>query len=269
MKKKAIAITAFTVIICLFLFCITIFLLEDKDAPVIEIIDNDVIYRGNQNDTVLFTGVIATDQKDGDVTASVVIESIHELASGDKVSIIYAARDSKNNVAKKERILAYVKPDTIGETVSTEKSQEELEPNSNNEDVIVENNNTGLTIQDDSQVDETTENSDDEQVIDETQTNENGTEDINQEETGDTPLVSTGAPVIRLNTYEVTIATGEYFNPMNYIEDAVDDVDDAWRRIRIVGEYHTNTPGEYTLEYYVVDSDGYKSNVEILKLVVE
>lgn len=83
------------------------------------------------------------------------------------------------------------------------------------------------------------------------------------------PLVSTGAPQIKLNTYSVTIAVGGYFNYMNYVAEAVDDKDDAWRRISIDGTYHTNIPGEYSIEYSIIDTDGIKSNVEILTLIVE
>lgn len=268
MKRKVVTITAFTVIVCLFLFCITLYLLEDKDAPVIEIVDDSVVYQGDQNEGVLLTGVKAFDKQDGDVTASLVIESIHELATGDKVSVIYAARDSKNNVVKKERILEYVKLDVVGANVVTKEEQDELASNHDSEVTNEENNNTNLESQVETPSDGITGDLESEQDTEETETDVIDNEEINQEE-DNIPLVSTGDPIIKLNTYEVTIAAGGYFNPMNYIEDAVDDVDDAWRRIRIVGEYHTSTPGEYTLEYYVVDSDGNQSNVERLRLVVE
>ena len=101
----------------------------------------------------------------------------------------------------------------------------------------------------------------------EAETAENNTGE--ESEITDEPLVSTGDPIIRLNTHSVTITAGSYFNPMNYIAEAVDDIDDAWRRIRIVGEYHVNTPGEYILEYSITDTDGNQSNVEELVLVVE
>jgi hypothetical protein len=267
MKRKVVTITAFTVIVCLFLFCITLYLLEDKEAPVIEILDDSVVYQGDQNAGVLLTGVKAIDKQEGDVTASLVIESIHELATGDKVSVIYAARDSKNNVVKKERILEYVKVDVVGANVLTEEEQDGLSSNINSEVTNEENNNTNLETQGETSLDGVTGDLESEQDTEETEADVIDNEDINQDD--NTPLVSTGDPLIKLNTYEVTIAAGGYFNPMNYIEDAVDDVDDAWRRIRIVGEYHTSTPGEYTLEYYVVDSDGNQSNVETLRLVVE
>ena len=55
----------------------------------------------------MLTGVSATDNKDGDVTGSLVIEGVKVLDSDGTVSITYAAFDSAGNVAKAERIAQY------------------------------------------------------------------------------------------------------------------------------------------------------------------
>ena len=79
-------------------------------------------------------------------------------------------------------------------------------------------------------------------------------------------------PAIWLKENEITIKQGERFNPLSYIQDVQDDKDkktDLDRRISIEGEYDVNKKGEYSLKYFVMDSDGNQSNIEELLLTVE
>jgi hypothetical protein len=132
------------------------------------------------------------------------VESIQTLSDGTQVSVIYAARDTKNNIAKKTRTLK------IGDAEKQDTTKSETD-----------NSTDGKT------------------------------------------------PVITMNTNAVTISAGSSFNPMNYVENATDDVDDAWKKIHIDGDYDTNVRGDYSLKYYIIDSEGNRSNVEEFILTVE
>lgn len=68
----------------------------------------DVIYAEvNAAEDVLLQDVRAYDEKDGDVTGTLIIESISKFVSPGKRIITYAAFDKSNNISKKERYLVY------------------------------------------------------------------------------------------------------------------------------------------------------------------
>lgn len=56
---------------------------------------------------VLLQGITARDKKDGDVTASLVVESVSLLDSTGRLTVKYAAFDSAGNVAKAQREAVY------------------------------------------------------------------------------------------------------------------------------------------------------------------
>lgn len=80
-----------------------------------------------------------------------------------------------------------------------------------------------------------------------------------------------GYPVIRLNTYAVSKRAAEEFTALDYISDIRDDVDstaDIFGRISVAGNGELDKAGIYTINYYVTDSDGNRSNVAHLIVVV-
>ena len=69
----------------------------------------------------------------------------------------------------------------------------------------------------------------------------------------------------------MTISVGEEFNKLSWVEDITDDKDDRsrlFRDIRVEGDVNRNEPGTYELAYYAADSDGNRSNREILTVTV-
>ena len=80
-------------------------------------------------------------------------------------------------------------------------------------------------------------------------------------------------PRIVLKKKEVKIKVGEDINRISLVESITDDKDEQnllWRSISIRGDgFDKNTAGAYEQIYYVVDSDGNKSNEETLKIIVE
>jgi hypothetical protein len=248
MKNKIIPLAATYLIVILFVICVLVVITEDRDAPKILFGDEEIEYVEGEDTKVLLSNVSAVDEEEGDVTFTIAIESIRVLSSGRKASVIYVARDSKNNIVKVSRIIKYqileenVIPEEISEVIdaTTEVKAEIINPDGsiqNPEDQEVEQIEPIDVIQ--------------------------------EEETVQGPLISTGDPIIKLNTHSVTITAGDYFNIMNYVEEAVDDEDDVWRRILIKGDYSSKIPGEYSIRFSITDRDGNRSNVETLTLIVE
>ena len=77
---------------------------SDRKGPEIEIPSGaDVTYEEGSDTASLLEGVTATDDKDGDVTDSLVIENIFPNDERTSASVVYAAKDNHNNVSKATR----------------------------------------------------------------------------------------------------------------------------------------------------------------------
>lgn len=86
------------------------------------------------------------------------------------------------------------------------------------------------------------------------------------------PPVDPEAPVLILVSDKVEIAQGGSFDLIGQVQDITDNKDDRsrlFRNIQVHGSYDVNTPGEYVLEYFAVDSDGNPSPRQQLTLVVK
>ena len=82
---------------------------DDRKGPEIELpADGDVTYEEGSDTAPLLEGVTATDEKDGDVTDSLMIENIFPNDDHTSASVVYAAKDSHNNVSK--ACLLYTSP---------------------------------------------------------------------------------------------------------------------------------------------------------------
>ena len=83
--------------------------LKNKDnlGPVIAMEEEQIYVSVNDGEEALLQGVTATDAKDGDVTDSLVVESISSFVEGNKRYVNYAAFDSDNHVSKTSRKAVY------------------------------------------------------------------------------------------------------------------------------------------------------------------
>lgn len=79
----------------------------DTKAPKIEISTEYIEVSVLDPKSVLLQGVTATDNADGDVTASIVVENVSLLDTDGTVSVSYAAFDATGNVAKATRKVKY------------------------------------------------------------------------------------------------------------------------------------------------------------------
>ena len=75
---------------------------QDRKAPEITFTMTPVYYEGDA-ESVLLTGITATDNKDGDVSDSLIVDHIIDSDDGSSITVYYAAKDSSNNVAKASR----------------------------------------------------------------------------------------------------------------------------------------------------------------------
>lgn len=107
-RLRTLSITLF--IASLILFGINFYrksIYEDKTGPVFQIEDNVVQVSVKDDQKALLKGLTATDSADGDVTDSVIVESISPFTGTGHRIVNYAAFDSDNHVTHVRRELAY------------------------------------------------------------------------------------------------------------------------------------------------------------------
>ena len=80
---------------------------KDSESPNITIESGLLEVSTHDPESVLLQGVSARDSRDGDVTDSVVIESIGGITGDHQVTVTYAAFDKAGNVAKMSRVIRY------------------------------------------------------------------------------------------------------------------------------------------------------------------
>ena len=101
---RKIVIILCTLDVILMAHSVVLYLDEDRTAPVIHMEETQMEYREGMTDEELLAGVTATDETDGDVTGSLVVEKVSEIGDG-TVIVTFGARDRSNNVVKMSRII--------------------------------------------------------------------------------------------------------------------------------------------------------------------
>lgn len=77
------------------------------NAPVITFEDDSNEFSVSASEDDFLKGVTAMDKEDGNITDSIIIESISQLIDGNKRTVTYVAFDSHNNVTKLDRDIVY------------------------------------------------------------------------------------------------------------------------------------------------------------------
>ena len=80
---------------------------RDREAPVISMAQSELRLSVTDEPVRLLDGVTAADAHDGDVTASLVVESVRGMVSDRRFTVTYAAFDAAGNVAKAQRTVCY------------------------------------------------------------------------------------------------------------------------------------------------------------------
>ena len=87
--------------------------LSDNTAPIITVDDEVLTVSVYDDEDVFLKGVRAEDNKDGDLTSSVVIESKTPLSADGHRVITYAVIDKKGNVGRAERKVSYTDYESV------------------------------------------------------------------------------------------------------------------------------------------------------------
>lgn len=103
MKAKGITIAICVADAVLLGLSIFLSVKQDRTAPVISFVKSDLVYSEDMDESLLLEDVTASDDRDGDVSDSLLVEKIAVTAKGD-VIVTYAAMDSSNNVSKASRV---------------------------------------------------------------------------------------------------------------------------------------------------------------------
>ena len=241
--KKGLVAMLFLACAALLAGNVVVYIGEDRKGPEISVPQEEITYVAGTDTSALLNGVTAQDNRDGDVTDTVTIESIIPNADQTGASVIYVAKDSKNNVTKETRTIMYstdAAQAAVAAADQAAQNQAAADPAAAQGDAAGESAQT---------------------VDDGAAQNEAAIAALPAE-----------SPRFYLTQYSVEVERGADFNELSYVQDISDDKDsrdELYQGIQISGEVDTNTPGEYTLEYHVVDSDGNNSNAAQLKVTVK
>lgn len=222
---------------------VVIYIGKDRNGPEITVPQEELTYVAGSDTSALLSGVTAVDDRDGDVTSTVTVESIIPNEDQTGASVIYVAKDSKNNVTKATRLISYAADAGQAAAQEAEAAAQQA-------------------AQEAAAADQTAASGEDAQTAD---------DGAAQNEAAIAALPAE-SPRFYLTQYSVEVERGAELNRLGYVQDITDDKDsrdELYQGIQISGEVDTNTPGEYMLEYYVVDSDGNTSNTAQLKVTVK
>lgn len=246
--KKGLVAMLFLACAALLAGNVVVYIGEDRNGPEISVPQEEITYVAGTDTSALLNGVTAQDDRDGDVTDTVTIESIIPNADQTGASVVYVAKDSKNNVTKETRTIVY----------STDANQAAAQ-------AAAEQAAADQAAQDQAAAEQVAQG---DAAGESAQTTDDGAA---QNEAAIAAL-SAESPRFYLTQYSVEVERGADLNELSYVQEISDDKDsrdELYQGIQISGEVDTNTPGEYTLEYHVVDSDGNNSNAAQLKVTVK
>lgn len=264
MKK---GITIVMVILCIGLAGIFVWnrVSSDRKAPEIKVGSEKLVYKEGMEDAELLKGVSAKDDKDGDVSDSLVVESIFQSKDGKSVTVVYAAKDENNNVGKAKRTLSCEgAEDAEDNSDNQEADGQEGEEKKDDAEPASTEPNEGEGSEGDGNSEEKPEGEGDQQESDPTA--------IPADQKAEIDALQPQQPKFYLKEYQTTITVGGSLNKLSFMKDIVDDtdgIDVLSRRIQIEDNLNTQVPGTYEVKYYVVDTQGNQSNVARLTVIVQ
>ncbi len=209
--------------------------IDDENAPQISIADNITYYDGITEQELL-KNVSAVDDRDGNVSDTLIVKDIIKIKNDSQVKITFAARDNDNNVAVKSIVLSINGQENTNNIPDDEEATKEPET----EPAATEPPTTEVP---------TTESA----VIDEIPISER--------------------PVLTLTTYRTEVKKGTDVNWLKYVSDITDNKDsrnELFRRIQIRNYVDINTPGQYEIIYVCSDTEGnYSAETALMVTVTE
>lgn len=286
-KAKTASILLFVVSLALFLFCI--FVREggqDQSGPEIQMDQQEIQASITADGATLLQGVTATDRKDGDVTDSLVVESLSNFIEKGRRKMSIVAFDSDNHVTRAEREIVYTDYTspvfTLDGPLRFSLDDESLTEGLHAQDCL-DGDITGK-IQVNFQDNITYDSAGQYQV---TFSVANSAGDVKNlpvtiEIYDPAQENSTQTPSLTLSEYLVNLSVGEGFDPWNYLESVTvnfyeyvkgedgvlrgnleDEILDP-SAVQIENPVDTNTPGVYEVVYSVYDEEGVQGTVRLI-----
>lgn len=251
----------------------------DTKGPEIIFSDNtETLYRPDMSTEELLAGITAKDDKDGDVSASLTVESVYEV-DDTHVVVTYTAKDSSNNITKQKREMELdpssaskdsedisefgEKTDAADATATTGVDTKQTEDSADSKETADTSADKAHESDTDSSVDEITPTPTPE--VDEAAAEK-------EKQTAEADAMPAQNPRIYLSDYLVKVPVGTSIDLLSYVSEIKDDSDDVyalWRKVQITGEVNSAVPGTYKCTYYVIDSQNNISNNAVLTVVVE
>ena len=280
MKERTYGIILGTVNIVLLVVCGVLFLGKDRNAPEIVLSNVDFVYAAEQGEAVLFEGVTAMDQEDGELTDSVVIEKIVTDVEKETATITYGVADSAGNVGKASCTVAMDVPEEAfvpetsseteevavdEETETSEEADEEQEDNGEEEAEEDSAPEEESAEDEDTQEGSEPEDEEDREALPSAGEAANNSQVINSRP-------NPGRPSIIFRAQEVTAKAGQTPAWVQVIEGLHDDKDDyetLLKSLQVKGTYEKDKVGTYDVTVTVTDADGNESNAYPMKIVVE
>ena len=276
---------------------------KDIVPPVITFPEGTVSYTQGDDPQVLLSGVTALDERDGDVTDSIIISSI-SVTDGEEAIAVYHAKDTGNNVAMALRSVRFTPNDAAGISgipVNTEPADIEVMPDADVPDQSLpetpgdENYEASQAFHADV-TDSPAEGTDTEAAVTQEPQQESADSVLASYESMDPDSYTSedmerigaalrseteaardslpeGSPTIGLMVHAICQDIGSRLNPLDLIssiDDAEDSIEYIFGQIHVEGNagFTTDHPGKYVFRYYVIDSDGNMSNVARLYILV-
>jgi hypothetical protein len=251
---------------------------KDTESPKISY-GEETIHLDGTDVRVLLADVQAHDNKDGDVTNSLVISRLYPVSDNAGV-VIYAAKDTSNNVSVKRRNFTFEEANkeaifaALNIALEPGEADDSTDPNGSDAD----SNGNGAEPN----------GSDTDPNGNAAEPNGNGTNSNGGNPTGSNEPTDNlngsltdeeyaklkaenqrkGYPFMRLKVHEVTLHVGDRFSIYTYISEVGDDVDTINTMLRLEHNVDTSKAGVYQAKVYARDSDGHVSNIEQLKVTV-
>jgi len=260
--RKGITITLTILAVLLLAASVASIILSDNTAPKIYIEQSGLSYTEGDDVSGLLVGITAKDDRDGDVTDSIIVKDISVLGNGNTARVTYAARDKSNNISEKYRVVAYfpaeenyIEPEEEYVDIDSENSGNEEEYyNPESEESQETGDNPEEMIPEETEEEAVAEEAQEEAPKEETP-KETAKKDENKQDDK--------APAITLKQKSVTIGVGQTFSPADYIKTTKNASSTT-----IDGNINVMVPGTYPLTFKVTGPDG-KTASETLTVVVK
>lgn len=233
---------------------------QDRTAPEIKVDQSEKIaYTEGEDYEKLLEGVMAQDNKDGDLTSEVFVEKVVPV-SRKKAVVYYGVTDKAKNVGTASREVTY-------QAAEGSDAAEETAQNTASEDTTQKTDEKS-----EKKTKKKSKKAKAKKTAEEKKTEDTAQNAAAADQQSGTLQPNGTRPAMKLAGEAKTIARGTSFNALNEVTDAVDDKDDRdtlFRGLHIDGNYNVNQAGTYTLQYYVQDSDGNTSDPITFTLTVQ